>query len=152
MSKYQDLKAWQESRKLCKMICLSLKQLPPEELYALSSQMRRAVVSIASNIAEGAGRGNNKELLYFLRIARGSSYELETQIIICADLAYLDKETSTALYKQNTLVQKLLNGFMRSLQDKPDYIREDYVEYGTEGSKLDTADCQLPTANYSEGV
>lgn len=130
MSNYQDLKVWQESRKLCKMVCIALKQLPPEELYALSSQMRRAVVSIASNIAEGAGRGNTKEFTYFLRIARGSSYELETQIIICADLAYWNKETSTTLYKQNTLVQKLLNGLMRSLQKRPECLKENFEEYG----------------------
>ena len=74
------------------------------------------MVSIPSNIAEGAGRGNVKEFIHFLRIARGSSYELETQIIICVDLKYIDNEAASALYKQNTSVIKLLNGLIRSLQ------------------------------------
>ena len=113
---YQDLTAWKESRKLCTMIYQALTAIPTEEKYALSSQMRRAVVSIASNIAEGAGRGNVKEFIHFLRIARGSSYELETQIIICVDLKYIDNEAASALYKQNTSVIKLLNGLIRSLQ------------------------------------
>ena len=113
---YQDLTAWKESRKLCTMIYQALVSVPMEEKYALSSQMRRAVVSIASNIAEGAGRGNPKEFIHFLRIARGSSYELETQIIICVDLKYIDNEAASALYKQNTSVIKLLNGLIRSLQ------------------------------------
>ena len=132
MSQYQELKAWQEARVLCRMIYVAMKQLPTEEIYALSSQMRRAVVSVASNIAEGAGRGNPKEFIRFLQIARGSAYELETQIIICADLAYIDKTMAADLYKQNTRVPKLLNGLLRSLKDKPNtMLKEEVEEYGS---------------------
>ena len=132
MSQYQELKAWQEARILCRMIYVAMKQLPAEEMYALSSQMRRAAVSVASNIAEGAGRGNQKEFIRFLQIARGSSYELETQIIICADLEYIDKTTASELYKQNTKVQRLLNGLLRALRNSPgNVLKENAEEYGS---------------------
>lgn len=98
MESYRELDVWQEARKLCNTVYDAVEQLPQEELYGLSSQMRRAVVSIASNIAEGAGRGSRRDYLHFVYIARGSAYELETQLIICGDRKLIDRETLKMIY------------------------------------------------------
>lgn len=94
------------------------KQFPREETYGLTSQIRRAVVSIPSNIAEGQGRNSTKEFLHHLSIAHGSLCEVETQLLLAERLGYLD---SSALGQSNALSQsvgKLLNGLMRSLREK----------------------------------
>ena len=77
---YKDLNLWQKAMKLVKLTYLLIKKLPKEETYALSDQMRRAVISIPSNIAEGNGRKSKTEYIRFLDISRGSLYELETQL------------------------------------------------------------------------
>lgn len=89
---YRRMIVWQKAMQLMDMTYDVVWRLPSEELYALSSQMRRAVVSIASNIAEGAGRGTDKDLRHFMTIARGSVTELETQFLICLRLHYLTAE------------------------------------------------------------
>jgi len=94
---YEDLTVWQRSIDLTAEIYQLVKKLPKEEMYELSSQMRRSAVSIASNIAEGQARKSTKEFTNFLSIAQGSKAELETQLIICNRLNYLTKdETETA--------------------------------------------------------
>jgi len=85
---YKDLIVWQRAVEVSKKIYVVTKSFPPEELYGLSSQMRRAAVSIASNIAEGRNRGTHKNFVQFLRVASGSTAELQTQIII-AKMFYL---------------------------------------------------------------
>ena len=82
MNSYQDLEVWKKSIDFVEQIYRLVKQLPKEETYALSDQMRRAAVSIPSNIAEGANRKTTKEYIQFLYIALGSTAELETQLII----------------------------------------------------------------------
>ena len=82
MNSYQDLEVWKKSIDFVEQIYRLVKQLPKEETYALSDQMRRAAVSIPSNIAEGANRKTTKEYIQFLYIALGSAAELETQLII----------------------------------------------------------------------
>lgn len=95
---YKDLTAWQKSMELVKEIYYLVKKLPKEEMYSLSDQMRRAAVSIPSNIAEGNGRKSLTEYARFLDIARGSEYELETQLQICVMLGYLtEKDTEKSL-------------------------------------------------------
>ena len=86
---YRKMIVWQKAMQLTELTYVAVKKLPKEELYALSSQMRRAVVSIPSNIAEGAGRNTDKDLRHFMTIARGSATELETQLMICEMLHYL---------------------------------------------------------------
>jgi len=86
---YRKMIVWQKAMQLTELTYVAVKKLPKEELYALSSQMRRAVVSIPSNIAEGAGRNTDKDLRHFMTIARGSATELETQLMICEMLRYL---------------------------------------------------------------
>ncbi len=89
MGTYRDLDVWKESRVLYRMTYYLASRLPRNEEYALSSQIRRASISISSNIAEGQGRGSTKDYVHFLYNARGSAYELESQIIACGDLAFL---------------------------------------------------------------
>ena len=111
---HKDLNVWKESMKLVKDVYLSLKSYPSHEQFGLCSQMRRSAVSIPSNIAEGAGRDNDKENLRFCFIAQGSLAELETQVLLSADLGYLKSKTD--LLNQITIVQKLLSGYIRHLQ------------------------------------
>ncbi len=90
MHKFKDLRVWQQSRLFCKSVYLATKNFPEDEYYGLISQMRRAVISIPSNIAEGASRKSNRDFSRFLEISLGSCYELETQLIIANDLSFLD--------------------------------------------------------------
>ncbi len=113
---YQNLQVWQKSMELTVEIYRLVKLLPKEEVFALSNQMRRAVISIPSNIAEGKNRCSNKEFKQFLSIARGSAAELETQLLICNKIGYFDEAAlanATALCKE---VGKMLYGLMESLQ------------------------------------
>ena len=91
-------------------------KFPGEELFGLTSQVRRAVVSIPSNIAEGASRAGSKEFLQFIHIARGSAAELETQLLLSERLGYLS--ASAALTANLTSVKRLINGLIRSLKRK----------------------------------
>ena len=91
---YKDLMVWQKSMDLAEKIYEAFKSMPKEELFGLSDQMRRAVISVPSNIAEGQQRSSTKDYIRFLHIARGSLGELETQIILCERLKYLEHETT----------------------------------------------------------
>ncbi|MCW0482656.1 four helix bundle protein [Gaoshiqia sediminis] len=92
MHNYSELKIWQEARKLVKEVYSLTAGFPKEEMYGLTSQIRRAVVSIPSNIAEGTGRSSDKEFQRFLDYAIGSLFELETQIILSNDLNFISAE------------------------------------------------------------
>ena len=89
---YTELIAWQKGMDFVEAVYKATKQFPKEELYGLTSQLRRAVVSIPSNIAEGQGRRSTKEFVQFLSIAHGSLREAETQILIAKRLNYIDAE------------------------------------------------------------
>lgn len=89
MHRYQDLKFWQLSRTFCKDIYIATKSFPTDERFGLISQLRRASVSIPSNIAEGVSRNSNKDFKRFLRISLGSCYEIETQLLISFDLDFV---------------------------------------------------------------
>jgi four helix bundle protein len=90
MKSHKDLTVWQKSVEMVTTVYSETKKWPKEELYGLISQVRRASVSIPSNIAEGAGRGSQKEFTRFLSISLGSLAELETQIVIAQKLGYID--------------------------------------------------------------
>ena len=100
MRNHKDLIVWQKSMALVKELYQISHSFPKEEIYGITSQMRRAAVSIPSNIAEGYGRGHEKELIQFLYIALGSASELETQLIICKEIAYLTLETQLIICKE----------------------------------------------------
>jgi four helix bundle protein len=113
---YRDLIAWQKAMMLVKHIYLHTRCFPKEELYGLASQMRRASVSVPSNIAEGQGRASKEEFKQFLAVARGSLLEVETQVLIAADLNYLDVRTAQELETQTKELLWILNGLIGSLR------------------------------------
>lgn len=116
MRKHQELKAWQEAMELVKEIYRLTRDFPKEEMYGLVGQMRRAAVSIPSNISEGAARGGDREFIQFLIIARGSLSELETQLLISHELDYL-RDVSDIQERINRLFS-LIGGLLRNLRER----------------------------------
>lgn len=108
MGTFKDLLAWQKSLTLAKKVYQVTDNFPTEERFGLVNQMRRCAVSIPSNIAEGYGRGSDKELLRFLYVALGSSNELETQLILSLELSFMKEEDSRMLQGLNTEVNKMI--------------------------------------------
>lgn len=111
---YKKLDAWKESMKLVKLVYEITQDFPDEEKYGLVSQLRRASVSIPSNIAEGCSRSSNKEYKRFVEIALGSILELETQLIIATELNFLRKENPIFTKTENTI--KIIHGLIRFLK------------------------------------
>ena len=112
---HKDLIVWQKAMDLTIEVYSLARRLPKEELFALSDQMRRAVVSIPSNIAEGEGRNSDKDLTRFLLIARGSLWELSTQIEICERLGYFDNSEASVAAALITEISKMLNALLASI-------------------------------------
>ena len=112
---FKDLVVWQKAMDLSVAVYQLTKAFPKEEMFGLTSQMRRAAVSIPSNIAEGAGRGSKKDFAHFLSVARGSKYELETQLLICIELDYLSEEQCREAFSMINEVGIILNGFIKKL-------------------------------------
>ena len=116
-SNYEDLKVWQKAIDLTSEFYKLVKQLPIEEQYALSDQMRRAVVSIPSNIAEGRGRGTKKEFVRYLLMSRGSLWELSTQLVICEKLHYLEQDQLSDAKQLIQEISKMINALANSFSD-----------------------------------
>ena len=114
---YKELKVWQNSFELTKEIYMITKGFPEDEKYGLTSQIRRASVSIPSNIAEGANRGSPKEFIRFLHIAAGSAAELETQLLLAEEIGLLNKSISESKEKLQEVI-RMLYGLIRSLNNK----------------------------------
>jgi four helix bundle protein len=114
-SSFRDLRVWQDAMKLASETYRITAGFPKHELYGLSQQMRRAAVSVPSNIAEGKGHRTNKGFANFLFHARGSLLELETQIEIACDLAYLPKEETDHLLSKTKTVGRSLTGLINAL-------------------------------------
>jgi four helix bundle protein len=113
---YKELMAWQKSMDLVEEVYNCTRDFPKEDLYGLTSQIRRAAISIPSNLAEGASRAGVKEFLQFLHIARGSASELETQLLLAERIGYLPANQNLAA---NLIgVKQLINGLIRSLKKK----------------------------------
>ncbi len=110
---YKELEVWKRTRLLAKEIYLITKAFPREEIYGLTSQMRRAATSIPSNIAEGYGRQYKKETIQYFYIARGSLFELETQLYVATDLGFLQEQKLEALLMNIEDCRKLLSGLIR---------------------------------------
>lgn len=115
---YEKLEVWIEARKLVSLIYTTSKKFPKEEQYGLSSQIRRAAVSVPSNIAEGCGRNTTKDKLRFFYFSRGSLFELETQMYVASDLKYITEDDKIGLKNQIELCKKLLNGFINYNKSK----------------------------------
>ena len=116
MKSHRDLDVWKKSIGLVSEIYLLTKKFPPDELYGLTSQMRRAAVSVPSNIAEGAARGSSKEFSRFLSISLGSLAEMETQLLIAENLNYLPPDISVS--QEIERIRKLLHGLSNSVNGK----------------------------------
>ena len=116
---YRELIVWQKSMTLAREVYFASGRLPKQEAFGLLGQIRRAAVSIASNIAEGYGRLTDTQFRHFLGNARGSLYEMQTQLELAADLGYLDKETEYRLREQGSEVARLINGLLTSLRSSP---------------------------------
>jgi four helix bundle protein len=117
-SSFRDLLAWQKAQGLAVDVCPVCKSFPKDELYGLTSQIRRAAVSVPSNIAEGQGRLTKGEFLQSLGYARGSLLELQTQLEIAKDLGYLSPELFIELDRESFAVGGLLNRLIASFQLK----------------------------------
>jgi four helix bundle protein len=116
MQSYKELLVWQQSMRLVAEVYRVTKLFPREEIYGLTSQLRRSAVSVPSNIAEGQGRASRGEFVQFLCTARGSLFELETQLLIAGQLSYFKPQDGTEISQQLTRVAQLLNALINSLR------------------------------------
>ncbi len=114
---YKDLLIWKKGITVVKLVYHLVKTFPPEEIYALCSQLKRASVSIPSNIAEGYGRNTDKPFSHFLDIARGSLFEIETQLLIANGLGFItDEKIYQELLSQIEEESKMINAFSKKLK------------------------------------
>lgn len=115
MNKFKDLSVWQKSMELAEIVYQLAAHFPGEEKFGLQSQIKRCVVSIVSNIAEGAGRNSQKEFINFLGYSLGSSYELETQLILAERFNYINNESLENVLSKLNEIQKMIFGLIKSL-------------------------------------
>jgi four helix bundle protein len=116
MRKYKDLKIWTRSMKLVTLIYEESRNLPDNEKYGLTSQIRRSAVSIPSNIAEGCSRSSNKELVRFLEISLGSAFELETQLLITVETGMLSSQKVESIIVELNEIQRMISAFRSSIK------------------------------------
>ncbi|MBU8893441.1 MAG: four helix bundle protein [Bacteroidales bacterium] len=116
MHNFKELIIWQKARKLVKDVYVVVKSFPDDEKFGIISQIKRACVSIPANIAEGTGRNTDKDFGRFLDIANGSSYELETLIILSCDLEYLNKSDFESIINKIKEVQKMIYSFRNKIK------------------------------------
>ena len=114
---FQDLRVWQQAMKLAAELYRATHDFPKHELYGITSQIRRAAVSVARNIAEGKGHRSDREFLHYLFHARGSLFELETQILLAQQLQYISEEKTKELIGLVTVVARSLTGLINSLDE-----------------------------------
>jgi len=115
MNKFKELIVWQKTIGFVTKVYELTNLFPKDELYGITSHIRRSSVSIPSNIAEGAGRKTNKEFSHFLDITRGSTYELETQLIISRNLDFIDETSFSEIIFELEEIQKMITGLQKSL-------------------------------------
>lgn len=115
MRNFKSLDVWKDGILLCMEVYKTIKTFPKNEIYGITSQIQRSVVSIPSNIAEGAGKDGDREFNKFLSIALGSAFELETQLIICRDVGYLTEEKFLLLANPTVILQKMIYNLKQSL-------------------------------------
>ena len=117
MKTHKDLDVWKLAVEMVTKIYMITHNFPKEELYGLANQMRRAAVSVPSNIAEGAGRNSSKEFLQFLYYSTGSLSELETQLMIAYNLGYIDNEQQHDIEIILNLLFKMLSGLIKYVKN-----------------------------------
>ena len=115
---YADLEVWQSALEFAVRVYQLTREYPREEIYGLTAQLRRAAVSVVSNIAEGKGRASDRELVQFLCHSRGSLFEIETQLELGKALGYGDKEAYLHLKNEAGKIGRMLNGLIRSVAPK----------------------------------
>lgn len=108
MHNFKELVVWKKGRELVKMIYKVSGKLPSSEQFGLTNQMKRAACSIPSNIAEGAGRGSNKDFLRFLDMANGSAFELETHLYLCIDLDFIQEVDASEIFALIREIQRMI--------------------------------------------
>lgn len=113
MRNFRELEVWKDARKLVKEVYLLTKSLPETEKYGLISQINRCVVSIPANIAEGSAKYSQKDFVRFLQISLGSAYELESHLILCADLEFIEVGTTSATIKNIQVLQKRIASLIK---------------------------------------
>lgn len=118
---FTDLITWQEAHKLVLLIYKITDQFPQKEIYALTSQMRRAAVSVTSNIAEGFSRKSSKEKIQFYYMSTGSLTELQNQLIVSKDIKYINENIYEETVILTTKVGKLINGLIKSIKSNTIY-------------------------------
>jgi four helix bundle protein len=118
LSSYRELRVWKESLALAKSCYLVTRAFPKDEMFGMTSQIRRAAASIPANIAEGNGRENTREYVHFLRIAQGSLKELETHLLLSAEVDICPSNATQPLLEQTDTVGRMLRALIRSLQSK----------------------------------
>jgi four helix bundle protein len=118
LKSYKELKVWEKAYQVCLDLSQITRNFPQEEKYGLTSQIRRAAISIPSNIAEGYGRKTTGEYIQALYVAYGSLCELETQILLAVGLGYLSSEKNTVFQKEIGDVERMLKGLIKSLRNK----------------------------------
>jgi len=119
LKNYKELKVWQKAYQLCLEIYRATSEFPKEERFGLISQIRRAIVSVVSNIAEGYGRRTTTEYIRFLYIAYGSNCELETQMLLSGDLGYSESAKLKGIIEKIQEVERMLKALIKSLESNP---------------------------------
>ena len=117
ITRFEDIESWKAAREVANLIYLASRGEKFSRDFALCNQIRRAAISIVSNIAEGFERDGNKEFLQFLSIAKGSCGEVRAQLYVAFDQEYLDKDTFDQLSTKLVSTSRLINGFMRYLRE-----------------------------------
>ena len=118
MKSYRELIVWQKGIELVREVYKITGSLPREETYVLADQLRRAAISVPSNIAEGNGRLSTKEYIHHLSIARGSLFEVETQLVLCVELGYIQEEAVQSAYDLCGETGRLINAVVSRLRER----------------------------------
>ncbi|MRX68254.1 four helix bundle protein [Flavobacterium resistens] len=117
MSHFRKILVWQKSMSLVTKIYKATRTFPKEEMFGLTSQIRRSSVSIPSNIAEGSSRESSKDFLRFLYISLGSIFEMQTQLEIAKNIIYINEEEFNLLYEDSREIERMLASLIRKLKD-----------------------------------
>jgi len=118
MKTYTELFVWQKSMELVTVVYRETRNFPKEEIYGLTSQIRRCAVSIPSNIAEGFGRQSQQDFIRFLKISMGSLFELQTQLRIAKNLEYFEEGKFNTVFEETREIERMLSAFIQSITDK----------------------------------